>query len=103
MTEKAYTEVVVGLSDEEKEDLEKMIKTFREEQSVETPISGAEDVQKQILSMNENLAQFGNLLLKFDAKMKSFYEIIRLSCKKDEMLNQRINAIIEMMKGRINL
>jgi hypothetical protein len=103
MTEEAYREVAVGLSDEEKEDLEKMIKTFREEQSVETPISGAEDVQKQILSMNENLAQFGNMLLKFDSKMKSFYEIIRLSCKKDEMLNQRINAIIEMMKGRINL
>lgn len=102
MTQEAYTEIVIGLSDEEKQDLEKMIQTFREAQSaVETPISGAEDVQKQIFYMNENLVQFGDMLLKFDAKLKSFCEIIRLSFKKDEMLNQRINVIIEMMKGRI--
>ena len=102
MTEEAQTEIVIGLSDEEKEDLEKMIKTFRQEHSTEPPSSAIEDVQKQIRTMSANLVQFGDMLLKFDAKMKSFYEIIRLSCKKDEMLNQRIDAIIEIMKGRGN-
>ncbi len=103
MAEEAQTEIVIGLSDEEKEDLEKMIKTFREEQSVEPSSSAIEDVQKQIRSMSANRVQFGDMLLKFDAKMKSFYKIIRLSCKKDEMLNQRIDAIIEIMKGRSNI
>jgi hypothetical protein len=101
MTEEAHTEIVIGLSDEEKQNLEKMIQTFKEAQSVETPISGAEDVQNQITCMNENLAQYVEMLLKFDAKLKSFYEIIHLFLKKDEMLNQRINVVIDMIEGRI--
>ena len=103
MSEDTQTEIVIGLSDEEKDDLEKMINTFREDQSAGSSISSIEDVQKQIGSISENLAQLGDMLLKFDEKMKSFYEIIHLYFKKDDMLNQRIDAIIEIMKGRSNL
>ena len=99
MTEEAQTEIIIGLSDEEKEDLEELIKTIKEDQSVELRSSTNEDVQKQIRSIGANLAHLGDMLLKIDDKMKSFYEIIRLSCKKDEMLNKRIDAIIEIMKG----
>jgi TRAP-type C4-dicarboxylate transport system substrate-binding protein len=103
MTEEAQTEIIIGLSEEEKEDLEELIKTIKEDQSVELRSSTNEDVQKQIRSMGANLAHLGDILLKIDDKMKSFYEIIRLSCKKDEMLNKRIDAIIEIMRGRRNL
>lgn len=103
MTEEAQTEIIIGLSDEEKEDLEELIKTIKEDQSVELRSSTNEDVQKQIRSIGANLAHLGDMLLKIDDKMKSFYEIIRLSCKKDEMLNKRIDAIIEIMRGRRNL
>lgn len=103
MTEDTQIEIIIGLSDDEKEDLEKLIKTIKEEQSVEPSISAIEDVQKQIRSISANLAHFGDMLLKLDAKMKSFYEIIHLSCKKDEILNKRIDAIIEFMKSRGNL
>ena len=103
MIEEAQTEIIIGLSEEEKEDLEELIKTIKEDQSVELRSSTNEDVQKQIRSIGANLAHLGDMLLKIDDKMKSFYEIIRLSCKKDEMLNKRINAIIEIMKGRRNL
>ena len=103
MTEEAQTEIIIGLSDEEKEDLEELIKTIKEDQSVELRSSTNEDVQKQIRSISANLAHLGDMLLKIDDKMKSFYEIIRLSCKKDEMLNKRIDAIIEIMRGRRNL
>lgn len=103
MTEEAQTEIIIGLSEEEKEDLEELIKTIKEDQSVELHSSTNEDVQKQIRSMGANLAHLGDMLLKIDDKMKSFYEIIRLSCKKDEMLNKRIDAIIEIMRGRRNL
>jgi hypothetical protein len=103
MTEEAQTEIIIGLSDEEKEDLEELIKTIKEDQSLELRSSTNEDVQKQIRSMCTNLAHLGDMLLKIDDKMKSFYEIIRLSCKKDEMLNKRIDAIIEIMRGRRNL
>lgn len=100
MTEEAQTEIIIGLSEEEKEDLEELIKTIKEDQSLELSSSTNEDVQKQIQSMGANLAHLGDMLLKIDDKMKSFYEIIRLSCKKDEMLNKRIDAIIEIMRGR---
>lgn len=103
MTEEAQTEIIIGLSEEEKEDLEELIKTIKEDQSLELRSSTNEDVQKQIRSMGANLAHLGDMLLKIDDKMKSFYEIIRLSCKKDEMLNKRIDAIIEIMRGRRNL
>lgn len=102
MTEEAQTEIIIGLSDEEKEDLEELIKTIKEDQSLELSSSTNEDVQKQIRSMGANLAHLGDMLLKIDDKMKSFYEIIRLSCKKDKMLNKRIDAIIEIMRGRRN-
>lgn len=100
MTEEAQTEIIIGLSEEEKEDLEELIKTIKEDQSLELSSSTNEDVQKQIQSMGANLAHLGDMLLKIDDKMKSFYEIIRLSCKKDKMLNKRIDAIIEIMRGR---
>ena len=102
MSEGKQTEIVIGLSDEEKNDLEKMIKTFREDQFAGSSISSIEDVQKQIGSISENLAQLGGMLLKFDEKMKSFYEIIHLYFKKDEILNQRIDDIVKIMKGQRN-
>jgi len=102
MSEGTQTEIVIGLSDEEKNDLEKMIKTFRKDQSTGSSISSIEDVQKQIGSISENLAQLGDMLLKFDEKMKSFYEIIHLYFKKDEILNRRIDDIVKIMKGQRN-
>jgi len=102
MSEGKQTEIVIGLSDEEKNDLEKMIKTFREDQSAGSSIASIEDVQKQIGSISENLAQLGGMLLKFDEKMKSFYEIIHLYFKKDEILNQRIDDIVKIMKDQRN-
>jgi len=103
MTGEAQTEIIIGLSEEEKEDLEELIKTIKEDQFIELRSSTNEDVQKQLQSMGANLAHLGDMLLKIDDKMKSFFEIIRLSCKKDQMLNKRIDAIIEIIRGRKNL
>ena len=98
MTEKVLEEITIGLSDAEKDDLEEMIKAFRKKQSAapETPVT--EDVQKQILSISENLAQYGDILLKFDTKLKLLYGILRLSDQKNRILDQRISALIELLK-----
>jgi len=103
MTDEYQTEIIVGLSDGEKEDLEKLITEFREKESSAPPDPSAEDVHNQIKSMSAKLAQFGDVLLKFDTKMKSVYEILLLSYKKSEIMNQRIDTIIEIMKNRKNL
>ena len=100
MTEKVLEEITVGLSDAEKDDLEEMIKAFRKKQSAAPETLDAEDVQKQILSISDNLAQYGDILLKFDTKLKLLYGILRLSDQKNRIMIQRIDAVIELLKGQ---
>lgn len=103
MTDENQTEIIVGLSDWEKKDLEELITSFKEKKPLAPPDPSVEDVHNQIQSMSAELAHFGEILLKFDAKMKSFYEILRLSHKKSEIMNQRIDTIIETIKGQKDL
>lgn len=100
MTDKVLEEITVGLSDAEKDDLEEMIKAFRKMQSAAPETLSPEDIQKQILSTSENLAQYGDILLKFDTKLKLLYGILRLSDQKNKIMNQRIDAVIELLKGQ---
>ena len=100
MTDKVLEEITVGLSDAEKDDLEEMIKAFRKKQSAAPETPASEDEQKQILSIGENLAQYGDILLKFDTKLKLLYGILRLSDQKNKIMNQRIDAVIELLKGQ---
>ena len=100
MTEKVLEETTVGLSDAEKDDLEEMIKTFRQNQSASPETLASEDVQKQILSISENLAHYGDVLLKFDTKLKLLYKILCFSDQKTKIMNQRIDTVIELLKGQ---
>jgi hypothetical protein len=100
MTEKVLEEITVGLSDAEKDDLEEMITAFRKKQSDAPETLDDKDVQKQILSISENLAHYGDILLKFDTKLKLLYGILRLSDQKNRIMNQRIDAVIELLKGQ---
>jgi len=100
MTDKVLEEITVGLSDAEKDDLEEMIKAFRKKQSAAPETLAPEDIQNQILTTSENLAQYGDILLKFDTKLKLLYGILRLSDQKNRIMNQRIDAVIEVLKGQ---
>ncbi|MBW2605110.1 MAG: hypothetical protein JRE28_12480 [Deltaproteobacteria bacterium] len=100
MTEKALEEITVGLSDAEKDDLEEMIKAFRKKQSAAPETLAPEDVQKQILSISEDLAKYCDILLKFDTKLQLLYGILRISDQKNRIMNQRIDAAIELLKGQ---
>jgi hypothetical protein len=98
MTDKSFEEITIGLSDAEKDDLEEMIKAFKEKQPAEPETLASEDIQKKIMSLTENLAQYGDILLKFDAKLKLLYGILRLSDQKNRILDQRIKAALELLK-----
>jgi hypothetical protein len=98
MNDKVLEEITLGLSDAEKNDLEKMIKAFREKQSAASETSGSSNVNKQTLSMEKSLAHFGDILLKFDSKIKLLHQILILSDKKNTIMNQRIDAVIELLK-----
>ena len=92
MNDKVLEEITVGLSEAEKNDLENMIKAFRKQQTSAPANSAPDEEHKRFVSMSEKLAQFGDILLKFDTK------ILSLSDKKNHIMNQRIDAIIEMLK-----
>jgi hypothetical protein len=98
VTDENQTEIIVGLSDGEKKDLEELITSFKETDPSAPPDSSAEEVQNQIQYMTETLAHLGEILIKIDAKMKSFHEILRLSHKKSEIMNHRIDTVIELMR-----
>jgi len=103
MVDKPHTGLDVGLSDEEKEDLDKLIKGLKQDQPNAQAGATPEDMQKQMKSMTENLTQLAETLLKFDTKMKSLYEIVRLSYEKSEVMNKRIDAIVGSMQGGRNV
>ena len=98
MNDKALEEITIGLSEAEKNDLENMIKAFRKQQASAPANSVPDEEHKNLESMSENLAQFGDILLKFDTKIKLLHKILSLSDKKNHIMNQRIDAIIEMLK-----
>ena len=100
MNDKVFEDITIGLSDEEKNDLEKMIKAFRAKQSATTETSVSGDADKQMLSMGQSLARFGDVLLKYDTKIKLLHSILSLSEKKNTIMNQRIDAVIELLKAQ---
>ena len=103
MGDKTRTAIDVGLSDEEKADLEKLITGLKQDPSEAQPGASSEELQKQVQSMTENLTQLVEMLLKFDTKIRVLYDIVRLSHQKSDMMNRRIDALIESVKGAKNV
>lgn len=86
----------MGLSEEERHDLEKMIGEFRQDRPNAAP--DMVSIQKQIEALNKRMAYLTNMFLIIDRRMKPLYEIMRLTFEKSEILNERINAIIEALQ-----
>lgn len=103
MVDENQTEFSVGLSDEEKEDLENLIKTYRDEQFLLSPDADLEDIQRQFEILTEHITRVSEIMLRFDKRMKSFYEIFRLSAQKSESMNERIDTIVKYVKSKANL
>ena len=94
MTNKNSKEIDFSFSDEEKDDLDRMIKDFNRERStlMESP-----DDEDQLKVMKARFEQLGDVLLKINDRVDSLYEIMRLMHQKSEMLNARIDEIREAL------
>jgi len=94
MTNKNAKEIDFSLSDEEKDDLDQMIKDFNRERStlLESP-----DHENQLKVMKDRFEQLGDVILKINDRVDSLYEIMRLMHQKSEMLNTRIDEIREAL------
>jgi len=99
MAEEILDELNVGLSDEEKADLENMIQAFKEERSAAISDPSSKEMQEKLVAMSDRMIQMGETILKFDRRMSAFHEIIRLFFKKSEIMNERIGFVIETMKN----
>ena len=94
MTNKNAKEIDFSLSDEEKDDLDQMIKDFNRERStlMENP-----DDEDQLKVMKDRFEQLGDVILKINDRVDSLYEIMRLMHQKSEILNARIDEIREAL------
>ena len=94
MTNKNSKEIDFSLSDEEKDDLDQMIKDFNRERS--TLLESSDDAD-QLKVMKDRFEQLGDVILKINDRVDSLYEIMRLMHQKSEILNARIDEIREAL------
>jgi hypothetical protein len=100
MADDILDELNVGLSDEEKADLENMITAFKEERAAAIAAPSLADIQGKLNAMSDHMVQLGETILKFDQRMTSFHEIIRLFYQKSEIMHERIGFIIASLRNR---
>jgi len=88
-----------GLSREERDDLDKLIKGLKEEQPPAVSSAAIADLQKQVNAMRTRVIQLTKIVSEYDKKMKACSEIMRLFYQKSEIMNERIDAISDSAKG----
>jgi hypothetical protein len=93
MTNKNSKEIDFSLSDDEKNDLDQMIKDFNRERSALLAGPDDEDSQSQLNIMKDRFDQLGDVILKMNDRVDSLYEIMRLMHQKSEILKTRIDDI----------
>ena len=93
MTNKTSKDIDFSLSDEEKNDLDQMIKDFNRERSALLESSDDKDSETQLQDIKDRFDQLGDVILKINDRVDSLYEIMRLMHQKSEILNTRIDDI----------
>ena len=88
----------IGLSEAEKEDLEKMIGEFRQQRRTDSHAEAKAPFQAQLDSITQRLADLTEMLLTIDRQLAPLAEVIRLSHQKSEILSQRLDAVIAALK-----
>jgi ABC-type transporter Mla subunit MlaD len=102
MSQQKFDPFTVGLSEAEKDDLEKMIGEFRRKQSENAQGEASQPFQSQIDNLTRRLADLSQMVLTIDRQMEPLVAVMRLLNQKSELLNQRLDDVIEALKkGRM--
>jgi len=88
---------LAGLSGEEQDDLSQMIGEFQQTKATKEP--DLESLQQQVEALNQRLAYLTAMFLTIDRRLKPLYEILQLTLEKGDVLDQRINTIIESLRS----
>jgi hypothetical protein len=88
------------ISAAEKDDLEKMIGAFRRQRPQVPENRPKEPFQDQLDRLHKKLADLTDRIAYIDRRMEPLVEVVRLSQQKTEMLNRRLDAVIEALKEK---
>ena len=102
MDDELHPELNTGLSEEERDDLETLIKSLREDKRAIGLGVSLDEFRRYVETMVENIARLSDMMLKYDDRIKTLYEILRLSHRKSETINNRITTITEYITGKKN-
>jgi len=97
MSEETNGDLSLGLSSEEKEDLEKLIVASRTDSTGQL---NEEEMLREVDVLKRRVGQLATTVLEFDRRLNRLFEIVRLSHKKSELLNSRIEEAFTMPKKR---
>jgi hypothetical protein len=89
-----------GLSEDEKDDLERLIKGLRDEQLPGGNVAVVEGLQKQAEALQDRVVQLTKIIKKYDYRMKTYAEVLRLYNEKTELMNRRMDKIEDLIKGK---
>lgn len=95
MVEKNQGGIDFGLSEEEKADLENMISDFNADRPSLPAETSVDNLQTRVGELNQKISHLGEIVLKINRRIDAFYEIIQLIHQKSEIMNKRIDTVIE--------
>ena len=100
MTEEATTEISIGLSEEERTELAELITVLRANGHAESSDNNGHSAGHDIKTVQEQVSRCSEIILTFDARLKSLYDIVCLFYEKSTLMNERINTIADAMVSK---
>ena len=88
----------IGLSEAEKDDLEKMLAEFRKRDRPAAVDEDRSPLPDQLDHLHRKLADLTEMVLHLDRRLEPLADIMRLSHQKSELLNSRLDAVIDALK-----
>lgn len=90
--------ISLGLSPEEKNDLEALILASRMDHADSPAPSASEKVGQRISALSDQVAQLAGIILEMDERMNLLYRIVQLSHRKSELLQGRLDGLLSRTK-----
>ncbi|MDA8139928.1 MAG: hypothetical protein M0036_14870 [Desulfobacteraceae bacterium] len=89
--------ITTNISDDERNDLEQMMGEFQQAQKPAS--SNPVTMRQEIDMLKDRMTYLTNMCVSLERSIKPLHEVIRLNIEKCEILNQRINTIIESLRA----
>jgi hypothetical protein len=100
MNENASPELSIGLSAEERTELEQLITVLRTDKPAGLSVPAAHTAELQLKTLQEQVSRCSEIILNFDSRLKSLFDIVCLFYEKSTRMNERINTIADAISSK---